>query len=40
MHLAGYEHPGVKLTTESAERHPMLSLQEEIVTEFIKEKNG
>lgn len=40
MHLAGYEHPGVKLTAESAERHPMLSLQEEIVSDFMKERNG
>ena len=40
MHLAGYEHPGVKLTAESARDHAMLSLQEEIVTDLMKEKNG
>jgi probable rRNA maturation factor len=39
LHLAGYEHAGVSLADPGAADHPMLSLQERIVHELVKEQN-
>ena len=37
LHLAGYTHEGVDLSSETAAAHPMLSLQERLVAGLQKE---
>ncbi|MFW5684408.1 MAG: rRNA maturation RNase YbeY [Spirochaetota bacterium] len=40
LHLAGYTHEGVDLTSAQAHDHPMLGLQERLVAALIKEHHA